>query len=174
MKTGDSSMSIVEPYLVYVFLDPHLVESGAISADLLRSILNFKCQYAYTFHYIPIVGSKVFKVSRTDVHDEASVLNDFEDCHDHGLPSERFSVYDSASIANLAFNEEANSAGCDRASSNGSGVYPCISNNIIILDSQVRKLTSHRGTSVAKIIVDESGIAGGVMFFTWFLGLYVL
>lgn len=68
MNTGDSSMSIVEPYLVYVFLDPPLVENGTISADLLRSILNFKCQYAYTFHYIPVVGSKVFKVSRTDVY----------------------------------------------------------------------------------------------------------
>jgi hypothetical protein len=40
--------------------------------------------------------------------------------------------------------------------------------------NMVQRQTSRRGTDWVQILTDESAIAGGVVFFTWFLSIYII
>lgn len=45
---------------------------------------------------------------------------------------------------------------------------------ILVEDLTTETYESARGTDKVKILVDEAGVLGGVAFFVWFLGIYII
>lgn len=171
MTVGFGNTSQFEPYLSFTFIDPQLTKDGYIPEKILGTMMDSNCS-AWKSQIIPVTGANFFSVSRTDIHDEIRVWNDPQGCDIGNLRSESFSLYD-VSNTRISYNNQINLTWCDESWESYDNVV-CGCEARIYLDSQVTKRTSHRGTDAITILVEESGIAGGVMFFTWFLGLYVL
>lgn len=163
--------TINEPSLLYAFIDPRLSENKSDLDTFLTSILAYSC-IGYRYRFVPLFGTNFITASRTDIIDQADALETVQGCNAPGMDSRNISSYDFV-LTNIPYNNRQPTQLCDRSATNDTTGW-CTSNNIIYIDSQVTKQISHRGTDVANIIVEESGIAGGVMFFTWFLGLYIL
>lgn len=155
-----------EPTFLYSFVDPEFVKNGSAREKALYDIHSFPCT-ALDFQIVPALGSNIYTVSAANITDENEALNYADDCRSE---YSKFRDYES-SVTNIA---PLDSSICDVASPFWDGNTSCISNNLINMKSLFSDRKSQRGTNAKTIILDESAIAGGVMFFTWFLGLYVL
>lgn len=121
--------------------------------------------------YVPALGTNYFGVEPSEIQDNVGALNQSTiRCSASNRTYSHYSTYRTT----LDHINWLNTSSCDVADKE---YYkgPCTAfHNIAFSTNMVTRQRSGHGTSFKQIVVDEGSIAGGVMFFTWFLGLYVL
>jgi hypothetical protein len=121
-------------------------------------------------------------VQRTLFFDSAKVLPDhisdpgeLRICSNKDLNRRKYIYYNAQpNMFTLGPSSLANSS-CDRAGANYNNDTPCS----LVLSVQIRSeilttQTSSHGTTALHILIDEGGILGGILFFTWFFGIFVV
>jgi hypothetical protein len=122
-------------------------------------------------------------VQRTLFFDSAKVLSDqlpssggeLRICSNKDLSRRKYIYYNAEpNIFTLGPSSLANSS-CDKAGANYNNDTPCS----LVLSVQIRSeilttQTSSHGTTALDILIDEGGILGGILFFTWFFGIFVV
>ncbi|KAK4547083.1 hypothetical protein LTR36_001304 [Oleoguttula mirabilis] len=82
-------------------------------------------------------------------------------------------TYYSARVETDTVGDNLVNSSCDLSSA--AYTRPCAFNPVFFLSSSlVTTQTSSRGTNTLKVLIEESGIVGGILFFTWFLGIFVV
>lgn len=125
--------------------------------------------------YVPVLGYNYIGVEQTEINDAVDALE--KNTSACSVSNRPYSDYRRHASYRVTVNHlrlidqkvcDVGSKGYEKAS-----VCPSV-NYIHFSTNMVTRQTSSHGTDWKKIIVDEGSIVGGVMFFTWFLGLYVL
>lgn len=165
-RTGNSSGNTIEPYLYYALIDGELLQD-------LDSILPYiggspgGCSL-FDAQYVPVMGTNYITVEPYKMDDAVGALQSPEipaACAKHT----NYTYYRS-SINHFAYTDRST---CDVGSHNFTG--PCMSaTHISFATNMVTTQQSKHGTDWMQMLTDEGSIAGGIMFFTWFLGIYVL
>lgn len=91
-------------------------------------------------------------------------------------PSERdaYFYYD-VSVTDFAAVNGQPSVRCPESNHTGAGAVNCtVTLWVNFASSLVTTQKSERATNTLRILTDEGSIAGGVLFLTWFLGIFVL
>lgn len=167
--TWNSSHGVVEPYLYYALIDPTLTDN---LTDILHSVGSGDCSFL-TGQYVPVLGTNYLWIERMDFDDKRGDLTNGRNASKCSLSARQFPSYSTyrSTITHFDLNDKST---CDYASSKYKDVA-CESNNFIRFSSNMINMqTSGRGSSWLKMLTDEGAIVGGVMFFTYFIGVYVI
>ena len=169
--TWDGRNGDADPWLYFVLIDPRLIDD---LPDLLPTLWPSSCDFL-TAQYLPTIGTNYIYVERFDIDDSRGALSkkrSLATCNKQKKEYRNYSSYRwTATHIGLTDASSCNVSG--KAYKNNSSPCPS-STRIIIPNHMVTKRSSQRKTDKLKMITDEASIAGGVLFFTWFLGIYIV
>lgn len=158
------------PYLYFTLVDPELLP---YLNDILPTIQVGGCNL-FNAQYLPVLGTNYINVERSEIDDRRNALHwNSTKCSVNQKNYTRYASY-RFTVNHL---DDTNLSRCDVDSKGYSGGpdETCMSSNHIgFSTNMVSQQTSKRKTNWKKILTDEGSIAGGIMFFTWFLGIFVL
>ena len=156
------------PYLKYALVDPDLISTEKELNDVISFVGVGECDI-FTYEYFQPLGFNYINIERTKINDPVNALKrGVSSCSANHTLHKYYSSY-STTVSQLPLR---NVSICD-VGQNETDVCP----STVFLrysTNMVTYRTSARGTTWKKIITDESSIAGGVLYFTWFLGLYII
>lgn len=115
-------------------------------------------------------------VQRTAIDDSAGVLSDQRSAPDDlGLCSAKRDHYTYYSAQpNIRVLGNSSPANCDIYSVNYKNETCGFQLYVQVRSELLTTQKSSHGTTNLKILIDEGGILGGILFFTWFFGIFVV